>query len=291
MPGAKVLSGINVQQAMMTPFGQFVLAQVAPQDQQIHNLVALLGFDPSRDVTELLAASDGTTGGSALTLARGTFDPAKLAAAAILAGAKSETYSGVTILETPDQKVGAAFTDPSLAVIGSIASVKGAIDRLKTPTSLPPALAAMVNKWSLSQDAWAVSVLPPSALKVPAGATQIPGLSQLAGSQLIQGAAGVKFGSTIVVTAQAQTDTAQNATTLASAVQFLQNLAQAQASQDPQAGALLKAISVSAQGTTVNFSLAVTEAQVEGLIQAKPAKSSTGAGSTTVAQPPAKKII
>ncbi len=292
MPDAKILSGINVQQAMTTPFGQFVLAQIAPQDQEIVKFAALLGFDPRSGVTELLAASDGTTGGAALTLARGAFDPAKIAAAALLAGGKSETYAGVTILETADQKAGIAFTDPSLAIVGSTASVKAAIDRLKTPATLPQTLTALVNQWSLSEDAWAVSILPPSAFKAPAGATQIPGLSQLANSQLIQqGAAGVKFGSTIIVTAQAQTDSAQNATTLAGAIQFLQNLVQAQASQDPQAAGVMKAISVSAQGSTVSFTMAVTEAQIEGLIQSKPSRSSSGATSRTAAPPPAKKII
>src|ERR1039458_8813118 len=99
MPDAKVVAGVNVQQAMATPFGQYVLSLIAPQDQQIQSLATQIGFDPRRDVSELLVASTGAPAHAGLVLARGNFDPAKIAAAATLAGVKSETYGGVTILE------------------------------------------------------------------------------------------------------------------------------------------------------------------------------------------------
>src|ERR1035437_10316356 len=100
MPDAKVLAGVNVQQAKGTQFGQYVLNQLQTHDAQLQQLVTLTGFDPRRDVTDLLVASDGVPGSkTGLALARGSFDAAKIAAAATLQGVVTEVYNRVTILK------------------------------------------------------------------------------------------------------------------------------------------------------------------------------------------------
>src|SRR5690349_13946973 len=60
MPDAKVVGGINVDQAKATPFGQYVLTEMqqATQDKKLQEFIATTGFDPSRDVHELLMASN-----------------------------------------------------------------------------------------------------------------------------------------------------------------------------------------------------------------------------------------
>src|SRR5580700_2234989 len=60
MPDAKVLAGVNVDQAKTSQLGQYVLSQMQSSDQDMQKLIALTGFDPTRDVHELLAASNGT---------------------------------------------------------------------------------------------------------------------------------------------------------------------------------------------------------------------------------------
>ncbi len=287
MPDAEVVAGINVQQATATPFGQYVLSLIAPQDQQIQALATLIGFDPRRDVRELLVASAGATGAAArvgLAFARGSFDPAKIAAAATLAGAKSETYGGLTILEDAKQTGGVVFVDATLAVLGDLASVKAAIDRRTAPTLLPAALSAQVNQWSLSQDAWVVDMAPLASLRPPAGAPKLPGLAQAAAFQFIQQAsAGVRFGPMVLVSAQAQADTAQNAAALAGVIQLVTNLAQAQAGQNPQAAMLLKSMTVTAQGNALNLTMALPQDQIQQLV--KP-----GTTQLRQARPPAKKM-
>jgi len=278
MPDAKVVAGVNVQQALATPFGQYVLSLIAPQNQQTQALATLIGFDPRQDVRELLVASAGATApaaaaGSAahsgVAFARGTFDPAKIAAAAALAGAKSETYGGLTILEDATLVGGIAFVDATLAVSGDVASVKAAIDRLSAPTTLPAPLLAQINQWSSTQDAWVVDAAPLASLTPPSGAPRLPGLAQGAALQSIQQAvAGVKFGATVVVTAQAQADTPQDATALAGLLQLAVNLAQAQTSQqNPQAGLLLKSLTATAQGNTLNVTLSVPQDQIQQLVK------------------------
>ena len=61
MPDAKVLAGVNVEQAKTSPMGQYILNQVQAQNNpQLRELAALTGFDPTRDVHEVLVATAGT---------------------------------------------------------------------------------------------------------------------------------------------------------------------------------------------------------------------------------------
>src|SRR3982750_1819677 len=60
MPDAKVVAGVNVDQAKTSPFGQYVLTQIqATQSAELQKLTALTGFDPTRDVHEVLVGSNG----------------------------------------------------------------------------------------------------------------------------------------------------------------------------------------------------------------------------------------
>jgi hypothetical protein len=263
MPDAKVLAGVNVEQAKGTLFGQYVLTQIQSGDHDMQTVVALTGFDPTRDVRETLVASNGAPN-SGLALARGNFDIAKLTAAANLKGAVSENYNGVTILEEPKQTHGLAFLDATTAVAGDIANVKGAIDRQKNPQLLPSAVTVKINALGLNQDAWVLCTVPPSTLAPPhkdAQNGQIPPVFQTVQSA----SGGVKFGNNVVFTGQAQADTAQSATSLGDVVKLLINLAQMNAGQNQQAAALAQAVQVSASGNTLNVSLSLPEDQFQQL--------------------------
>ena len=280
MPDAKVLAGVNVEQAKGTQLGQFVLNQLQTHDAQMQQLVALTGFDPRRDVSELLVASDGVAGSKqGLALARGNFDIAKITAAATVAGAATEVYNGFTILEDPKNKeAGIAFLDPTKVAAGDIASVKGAIDRLKTPQPLPVAVTDKVNQWSLSQDAWGITTVPPDSL-VPAGqGTQNPMFN--VGKSVQAAAGGVKFGALVVFSGEAQCDTAENAKTLGDMIQLLINMAQMQANLDPTAAALIKSVTVTASGNLMKIQASLPEDVFQQLLQAhkKPGTNGMGMG-------------
>jgi hypothetical protein len=284
MPDAKVLAGVNVEQAKGTQFGQFVLNQLQTHDAQMQQLVALTGFDPRRDVSELLVASDGVAGSkTGLALAWGNFDIAKITAAATVAGAATEVYKGFTILEDPKNKqAGIAFLDATRVAAGDIASVKGAIDRLdrlKTPQSLPAAVTVKVNQWSLSQDAWGIATVPPDSL-VPAGqGTQNPMIN--VGKSVLAAAGGVKFGALVVFSGEAQCDTAQNAKTLGDMIQLLINMAQMQANLDPTAAALIKSVTVTTDGNLMKIQASLPQDVFQQLLQQshkKPGTSGMGMG-------------
>ena len=263
MPDAKVLAGVNVDHAKGTLFGQYVLTQIQSSHPDLQKLTAATGFDPTRDVSETLFASNGTPN-SGLALARGTFDIAGITAAANLKGAVSENYSGFTILEDPNQTHGAVFLNSSTAVAGDIASVKAAIDRQKIAQPLPSAVSVSIGQLS-TQDAWVLCTVPPSSLTPPAKSAaqtaQIPPVLQT-----VQSASGsVQFGNNVVFTGQAQTDTASNASALGDTVKLLINLAQMNATQNPQAAALAQSVQVTPSNNVLTVSLTLPENQFEQL--------------------------
>jgi len=271
MPDAKILAGVNVVQAKTSPFGLYLVAQIQGQDKQLQEIEAQTGFDPTRDLHELLLASTGTQPhGSGLTLARGTFKPEKIDAAAQSAGGVSESYKGVTIVEDSKRNTGFAFLKANIAIAGDVASVKAAIDRQTLPAMLPAALLVKVNQLSSMEDAWAISEVPPPVIHSVINAPNAPNIPTTVFQNIQQATGGVKFGPhVVVITAELQADTAQNATALANVLQFLLNLAEMHAQQNPQAGTVLKSTNIAANGNLVNVSLSVPEAEAEALIELK----------------------
>ena len=56
MPGAKVVTGIEVSQSQASPFGQYVLSQM-DLGANFDKLATAIGFDPRRDLQEVIAAA------------------------------------------------------------------------------------------------------------------------------------------------------------------------------------------------------------------------------------------
>jgi hypothetical protein len=271
MPNAQVVAGVNVDSAKTSAFGQYVVGQIQSQDPNLQQLVSQTGFDPTQDLDELLMASAGPHSHTGLTLARGTFDTAKIEAAAQSTGATSEVYNGVTIFEDPKHAHGFAFLSATIAIAGDVASVKGAIDRQTTPAPLPAALLTQINQWSTTQDAWAISEVPPPALQLPANNANLSQIPTNALQNIQQSAGGVKFGSQIVMTAQLQSDTPQDATALAGVLQFLVNFAQLQAQQkNSQAASALQSVTITTNENVINVSDTVPEAAAESLFPLNP---------------------
>src|ERR1700733_2145441 len=131
---AKMLIGIQVSQTQASPFGQYLLSQdlLSQLDRSTNQILTAAGFDPRRDLLEILAASgDGLSG---LLLGRGAFQPAKISKAAAAAGATSSKYRGLELLTlagTGENKIAGsmAFLDASTLAAGDTDAVKAALDR------------------------------------------------------------------------------------------------------------------------------------------------------------------
>ena len=222
MPDSQVMAGVNVEQVMLSPLGQYLLTQTGPaSDAGLQRLIETAGFNPRRDLREILVSSNGLPGGSGIFLARGTFDVPKILEAAQAYGATVQTYKGVPIVERSKQgSIG--FPDSTLAITGGAADVRAAIDRMSAPTAISAALAVQVNQLSTTEDAWFVSMAPLSQLQPQApgatGAGAGPGaMGPFAMmSKVQQASGGVKFGANAVVSLQAVSQTDQDASALAS---------------------------------------------------------------------------
>lgn len=161
IPNAQVIAGINLEQVKTSPFGQYLLSQGGPlPEKDLQTLIETTGFDPRRDLREILVSSDGQPGGNqAIALARGAFDIVRILEAARAGGETIETYKSVSIIARAANGT-MAFPDSTLAMIGNADAVHAAIDRLLAPSAIGPALAAQVDQLSTTQDVWFVSSAP-----------------------------------------------------------------------------------------------------------------------------------
>lgn len=278
MPDAKVVAGVNVDQAKASPFGQYVLSQMLPQDPHMQELSLQTGFDPTRDVRELLVASSGGPGKeTGLALARGNYNIAGITNAATQHGGSIEMYRGATIVQDPNKTIGIAFVNATLVIAGDLANVKAAIDRQSSPATLPSAVLAQINEWSNSQDAWIVVAVPPTSLVPRAGAPKLPGVGpgQDAFQSIQQAAGGVRFGSLVTVKVQGQTDNSQSAQQMGDALKLLASIAQMQnTNNDAAAKALFQSLTINSQSNLLNIAISLPSEQLVDLVGAK--KAPTG---------------
>jgi hypothetical protein len=292
MPDAKVLGGVNVTTAKISPLGQFLIGKAQMQNQGIQQFVAATGFNPLMDVTEVLGATAGDPakpGG--LLLMRGTFKVDQVVAAiqsANKAGVQVQTHAGATLVTFPAGKSKAktatalAFIGSDIAVAGDSPTVIAALDRASAANSLDPALAVQINTLSGADDAWILSVAPLSSLiptgaagkGMPAQATQI-----LANITAFSGT--VKLDQNVTVALNATATDAKTAEALGNVVKLLVSFAAMSSGKDPQmtqALALLQNLQVTTSGTDLNLSLAIPESTIEQFINTIPASAKAHSG-------------
>ncbi|HWD00131.1 MAG TPA: hypothetical protein VG456_25405 [Candidatus Sulfopaludibacter sp.] len=175
MPEAKVLYGVQVQQTLASPFGQFAISHL-PQNAAMTRFEAATGFDLQRDLREILVASSSTgnlsDGSDVLVLASGAFAPDKVLALAGVIGAKVSDYQGVSMITPPQQHDARvfAFLDASTIAIGSESAVRGVIDRRSAQAVFAGPLFQKALDASATHDAWFATVTPLTDL-IPANST------------------------------------------------------------------------------------------------------------------------
>jgi hypothetical protein len=259
MPEAKAIGGVQFSEAKASPFGQYILSQAFPT-AELDKLKAETGFDPRTDLTHMVGAS--SLDGSALIAGRGSFQPTRIANLAMTGGAKLESYRGISIIGDGTTK-GFAFLDTTTVLIGDVSVIKPAIDRWLGSTRTSTPLTAKAAETSASSQAWAVVTGISEFVKAPTGQNLPPEaqMMQNVASKIEQVSGSVTFGDSIVMRGQATTATIQDAQALSDVFQFLLTMA---ASQKAPLPAIPQ---VSTSGTAVNFTLTLTEQQVEDLLK------------------------
>ena len=278
MPDAKVIAGLQVQQTKNSLFGQYVLSHMQVEDAGFKKFIAETGFDPRRDVTEIVIASNWDQTASItpwLVAARGTFDQASIMGAAKAHGGTLANFQGVDVLTysndtTPDALNGIAFFDSSSAVMGDLASVKAAIQRKKADAAPQGDLLDKVKDLSAKNDFWFVTLVPISEF---AGAMPNPNLSGAMKGDLLsaihQASGGIRFGDTVTISGEAITRSDKDAQALADVFRFLAGMIQLNSQNNRVAGqvsTLLDNMDLKTAGNVMTMSLAIPEQQVEQLM-------------------------
>ena len=147
-PDTVALAGMRMDQVRATDLYKKLRAQ--SRFSELDDLKKKTGFDPTRDVTEMLIATNGK---DAVTVARGHFTPSD-------PDAKKSAYKGYTLNLHGDGAY--ALIDGSTAVAGTAAAVRAAIDQYKLgPTRSPGVVALLARAHALPQaQIWAVSDSP-----------------------------------------------------------------------------------------------------------------------------------
>jgi hypothetical protein len=271
MPDAKILCGVQVDQSRASALGQYLLSQMQAGDNGFQMFITATGFDPRRDVNEILAASTGAAEGdsrNALVLARGTFQPARISSAATVAGGVVTTYRGYQVIAPASSHSGSsgssgspgpslAFLDATTAIMGSPDLVKAAIDRRAAGSVFSGPLAQKASDVSAASQAWFATLTPPGEL--------LNGNPQTNFLQAVVAASGgVSFGAdAVTITADAVTRSQQDAQALADVMRFMLSMIGA---NNPKAAPLQNAAPVFlANGAVMHASLSLPEQQVEQL--------------------------
>jgi hypothetical protein len=262
MPDARVLAGMDVERAKTTPFGQYVLTTFAQDDARLARFIDATGFDPRRDIREILVAATGADR-SALLLVKGKFDPARLQQVLERVGGLKTEHQGIAVIMSKRGNEALAILDAETVIGGHPEAVRAAIGRRSSGSILSPALAVKVNQLSTSQDAWVVAddvsqLTETINTEGPVDAEAI--------KKIQQASAGVKFGTTVQVTAEAVAETTQDASALADVVRLLAQIALMR-NKDPEAAKVLQSLHVTASEKTVNLMVSIPQEQMERIFR------------------------
>jgi len=274
-PDTKALVGIQVDQAQGSALGRFLLSQSDPSTG-LEKFATLTGFDPRRDLSQVLIASNGKQGtqGSALVLGRGVFQADRLTAAATLAGASKITYSGIDLLTSKNPNSQGmqtlAFLNSSIVLIGDVPGLKAAIDRYRSSTSFGGSLAQRASEVSAQYQAWFVAASVDELANNFGAKGGGGGIPTNAFQSILTAAGGLKLtADAVTIALEAVTRTDKDAQSLVDVVKFLASMVQMNSNNNPgaaRAATLVDTASITATGPMMRVSMAIPEKDVEQML-------------------------
>ncbi len=272
MPDARVFFGANVQKILASPIGQQISSQIRQSAPEVQQILQSAGFDPTRDLKEILIASTGQgQNAPTLVLVRGSFDLAKLSSFASEAGGAPLNYEGVPILTHPARSSGAmAFPDSTTAIGGDLDQVQAAIRRRAHSASLSAELVAKVARLSERYDVWGFSTV--SLANMAPGAPN-PSFQQAADllKSIQQVSGGVRFSPDMGLAAELVTRSQKDAESVRDALRFFSTFVAA--NQKNPSGLKPDALKVSVDAKTVRIALTITEEELKKAYQMQMARN------------------
>ncbi len=271
MPDASVVSGMDVARSINSPFGQYILSQMQSNDAGFLQFISATGFDPRKDLLEIVAATPSTassTTHSGLLLGRGVFQPAMIIGAATEQGGSVTNYRGFSLISHTGDSVALTFLDGSTVAIGDVTSVKSAVDRKLSGATFSGTLAQTAVAVSSSNSAWFATTTPLSDFM---SSKQAGNLGPVAQSPLlqsiVQASGGVQFSSSgVTLSADAVTASPQNAQALVDVLKFFVGMIAGNANAPANVTSIASSAQFNVNGSTAHISLMLAENQAEQLL-------------------------
>lgn len=277
---AALVAYADVRSVMDSQFRQRIRDLVPEEDRGREAFQRETGIDLERDIDHVVACvlpGAGDDGG--LVLARGRFDVGRLEALAREHGAESEQYRGTPILlmaghraredaapaPSGGRRGGLALIGPELVALGDEVSLRRTVDTAAGAPNVTTNDEVMGLVAAIEPDAhaWAVGRFEAlaSTRKLPAEVSrQIPPLKWFAASGRVDGG--------IAGTLRAEARDESSAQNLRDVIRGFFALAKMQAGPDPNLQAMLNALQLSGEGTTVEVSFALPAEVIETLSRA-----------------------
>ena len=286
MPDAGLIAGVQVQRVAKTQFGQSIFSHLPTDDDSFQAFKDATGFDPQRDLEEIVIASpDAIEGGERpLMLVRGRFNTERIRTfLGATSSLKKQDVNGTELYLTSGARPQAfAFVGSDLAIAGDQEDVRRALAPQAAGNAL---LSAKAVELSGAHDAWFVTSNP-SMLTGRLNDKRVQGAVQGELFKSIeQSSGGIDFGPATRFAGQAVLKNAEDASSLADVAKFLFNLMQAQGVKGA-VGEFVSAISgfdASASGNQVNVVFSVPEAKLQNLLDG-PKKAASIEGNSSPAK-------
>ncbi len=270
MPDARVVLGIDIARLRTSPLLPSFSSGVQSANPEMQKLMQAAGFDPLRDLEEILFASPGTgKNPPALLVARGNFDAARLRTFAEAAGSKIIDWKGVPILTDPDKESGAFALLDNIILAGNLDQIKAAIGRRGQGMVLNTEMAMRIADLSRRYEAWLVSIAPLATMadNLPSDA-KIDGVNNLELLRSIdQFSLGISMSTDFTLAAEVVANNGKAAGALADTVQMLIGMAQEGVKDQPAAMAALHNLKFGVEENTVHLGFTVPMADVQKAVQ------------------------
>lgn len=264
MPDARVVMGLRMDGLRESTLLRALWTQGVAGEPGMSELTRLTGFDPLRDLHEVVIASAGGSKATALLVARGAFAATDLAAVARERAKRRENFQGVEIFLSgePDEPMALAFLSDTVLVAGDPVNVRGAIAR-RGRVGLPAGeLRRKAEELSRRFDAWGYSIAPVGELAARAPKEQTAGIFEGDIIKAIeQAGGGVRFDQGVELELTTISRSEQDAAGLANAVRFFTGMLQA---RDPASGSYIRDLRV--EGRALLLSLAIPESELVRLL-------------------------
>lgn len=260
---ATAVSGIDVERTKNSPFGRYLLDQIADDGRGLESLKNATGFDPRRDLRMVIAAAVPGRD-QALFVARGSFDQARILETARHEKAAVFVYEGMNVIAAKDGAHWIAFVDSTAVIAGPAERVRAAIAQAKNPPSAP--YLARAQNLASSYDAWVVSTDPAGGILKGIPANRNGDMLR----SIRHASGGVKFGIKVEIDAVATARSDRDATALHDAIRLIAGMVRVQSEERGNSAVttLLDSMRLSASGDRVALSMSLPESELEKLIDA-----------------------